>query len=335
MMLTTARFFSRTAVVTLLLGFVLFSSVCVWHDRIMKVAGPHQVDVLVVIKPGSGHQTIREVLDRAGVLHQVYHYDAARLIAGNSFLPKAGEFMLPARSNLNGILSIIHKGQSYQRRLTIVEGLRSSDVVRLLNSTPSLTGEISLLPNEGSLWPDTYFYTRATQRQGLIDRMQKTQELVLAEAWGGRSKELPYEEPRDALVMASIIEKEASAGGDRRLVAAVLVNRLKKGMRLQSDPTVLYKASESSSTMASITKTDLKRETPWNTYVISGLPKTPICNPGQDSIMAALHPAESDYLYFVSDGTGGLRFAKTLDAHNHNVRLFRQHEASAKKGRDK
>ena len=258
----------------------------------------------------------------------------ARLFAGNSF-PKAGEYLLPARTNLKGVLFIIHKGYSHQRRLTIVEGGRSADVVNIINEMPNLTGAIEFMPDEGSLRPETYFYTHATSRQALINRMQESQELALAEAWSERANNLPYDSPQEALIMASIIEKEASVGIDRRLVAAVLVNRLKKGMRLQSDPTVLYDASESPAKPPPITKTDLKAKTPWNTYVISGLPKTPICNPGQESIMAALHPAKSDYLYFVSDGSGGLRFAKTLDAHNRNVTLFRQYEAAVKKGRSK
>ena len=191
------------------------------------------------------------------------------------------------------------------------------------------------MPEEGSLRPETYFFVNATSRQALINRMQESRELALTRAWKERAENLPYDKPYDALIMASIIEKEASVGEDRRLVAAVLINRLKKGMRLQSDPTVLYEASESPTEPPKITKSDLKTKTPWNTYVINGLPKTPICNPGQQSIMAALHPAESDYLYFVSDGNGGLRFAKTLDAHNRNVRLFRQYEAAAEKGRGK
>ena len=330
-----ARFLSRSAVISLLLCITLSASVYVWHGNMMNVAGPHQDDVLVVIAPGSGHNTLRHVLNRAGVLHQIYHYDAARIFAGESFLPKAGEFLLPAKTNLNGILSIIHKGDSHQRRLTIVEGLRSADVLKLITAMPNLTGSVKSMPDEGSLWPETYFYVHATPRQALINRMQESRELALAEAWDERAKNLPYDEPQDALIMASIIEKEASVGDDRRLVAAVLVNRLKKGMRLQSDPTVLYESSESPKKPPQITKTDLKTKTPWNTYVINGLPKTPICNPGQESIMAALHPAKSDYLYFVSDGKGGLRFAKTLDAHNRNVRLFRQYRAAAEKGRDK
>jgi UPF0755 protein len=187
------------------------------------------------------------------------------------------------------------------------------------------------MPEEGSLRPETYFYTYAATRDDLIDRMQQTQQIALAEAWIDRAKNLPYKTPHDALIMASIIEKEASVNADRRLVAAVLVNRLKRGMRLQSDPTVLYDADVSPQSPISITKSHLKTKTPWNTYVIKGLPQTPICNPGEESLMAALNPSHSDYLYFVSDGKGGLRFAKTLDVHNRNVRLFRKFEAAAKK----
>lgn len=335
MLAKAARVLSRSAFIFLLLCITLSASVYVWHDNMMNVAGPHQDDVLVVIAHGSGHNTLRHVLNRAGVLHQVYHYDAARILAGKSFSPKAGEFLLPAKTNLNGILSIIDKGDSHQRRLTIVEGLRSADVLKLITAMPNLTGSVKSVPDEGSLRPETYFYVHATPRQALINRMQESRDLALAEAWSERAKDLPYDEPYHALIMASIIEKEASADEDRRLVAAVLVNRLKKGMRLQSDPTVMYEASESPTKPPKITKTDLKTKTPWNTYIIKGLPKTPICNPGQESIMAALHPAKSDYIYFVSDGKGGLRFAKTLDAHNRNVRLFRQYIAAVEKGRDK
>ena len=335
MRIKAARCSSRSAVIFLLLGVIISIGTYVWHNNVMNVAGPHQDDVLVVIAPGSGHNTLRHVLNRAGVLHQIYHYDVARILAGSSFSPKAGEFLLPAKTNLNGILSIIHKGDSHQRRLTIVEGMRSADVLKLINATPNLTGSVNPMPEEGSLWPETYFFIHATSRQALVNRMQESRELALTEAWQERAENLPYDKPYDALIMASIIEKEASVSEDRRLVAAVLINRLKKGMRLQSDPTVLYEASESPTKPPQITKSDLKTKTPWNTYVINGLPKTPICNPGQQSIMAALHPAESDYLYFVSDGNGGLRFAKTLDAHNRNVRLFRQYRTAAEKGRGK
>ena len=330
-----AGLLSWSVVVSLLLCVILFASVYVWYHNMVHAPGPHQNDVLVVIAPGTGHNTLRHVLSRAGVLHEIYHYDTARILAGKSFSPKAGEFLLPAKTNLSGILSIIHKGEGHQRRLTIVEGLRSADVLKLLTAMPDLTGSVKSMPDEGSLWPETYFYVNATPRQTLINRMQESRDLALTQAWRERDEDLPYDDPYHALIMASIIEKEASTSEDRRLVAAVLVNRLKKGMRLQSDPTVLYEASESATKPPEITKTDLKTKTPWNTYVINGLPKTPICNPGQGSILAALHPAKSDYMYFVSDGKGGLRFAKTLDEHNRNVRLFRQYSAAPKKDRGK
>ena len=330
-----ARFVFRSAVFALLLGVVLFAGAYAWHDRVMQAPGPHQNDVLIVIEPGSSHKILRGILNKAGILHQLYHYDAARLLAGRSFLPKSGEFLLPAQTNLKEVLSIIHDGYSYQRRLTVVEGLRSADVVKMIIAMPNLTGKVKSIPDEGSMRPETYFYTNTTPRQDLINRMQEIQEMFLAEAWIDREKNLPYSTPQDALIMASIIEKEASTLGDRRLVSAVLTNRLRKGMRLQSDPTVLYAASESQTKRVRIKKSDLKTKTPWNTYVIRGLPKTPICNPGKESIMAALHPAKSDYLYFVSDGKGGLRFAKTLDAHNHNVSLFRRYKTAFEKGKDK
>ena len=335
MLAKVVRFLCRSAVVALTLGIVLSAAGLFWYSKMIDATGPHQQDVIVVIDSGSGHKILRHALYQAGVLHHIYHYDVARLLAGSGFVPKAGEFLLPAKANLSEVLSILHKGHGHQRRLTIVEGLRSADVVKLINSMPNLVGAIKPLPEEGVLRPETYFYTHGTQRQALINRMEETQEITLAEAWVGREKGLPYENSQDALIMASIIEKEASIDSDRHLVAAVLVNRLRKGMRLQSDPTVLYEASESPLTPTPITKTDLKTKTPWNTYAMSGLPKTPICNPGQASIMAALHPAKSDYLYFVSDGSGRLRFAKTLDEHNRNVRLFRRYEAAAKKGMGK
>ena len=155
-------------------------------------------------------------------------------------------------------------------------------------------------------------------------------QMQLIESWASRQSDLPYETQEEALILASIIEKEAASKTDRRLVAAVLINRLRRGMRLQSDPTVRYGINVS--TTGPISKADLRRKTSWNTYMVTGLPKTPICNPSLDAIDAALNPAESDFLYFVSDGFGGLRFAKTLDAHNKNVRLFRLIRQQKSKG---
>ena len=325
-----ARLMTRPAFLCGVLALSMVAASWLWVSIMLGRPGPHTDDSIVIITAGSGHASVRWDLQRAGVLHQMYHYDAARMLAGDNFVPKAGEFLLPAGASLRQVMDILHKGKSLQRRLTIVEGQTSAEIVASLDSIPGLTGSVAPLVDEGSLYPDTYFYTYATARVDVISRMQDKMQITLAEAWASRQPDLPYKTPDEALIMASIIEKEAASKADRQLVAAVLVNRMKRGMRLQSDPTVRYGIDVE--TDRPISKADLRRKTPWNTYVITGLPKTPICNPGFESIDAALHPADSDFLYFVSDGFGGLRFAKTLDVHNKNVRLFRAIEAQNPKG---
>jgi UPF0755 protein len=327
---SAVRFVTRPAIICGVLALLVAGLSWFWYAHTLTRSGPHQQDAIVVITAGSGHASVRWDLQRAGVLHHMYHYDAARLLAGDRFVPKAGEFLLPAGASLQVVMDILHAGKSMQRRLTIVEGQKSQDIVALLEAMPNLTGRIEQPVDEGSLFPDTYFYTYGTARTDLIMRMQDTLQMTLAESWAERKAGLPYKHPDDAVIMASIIEQEAADPQDRRLVAAVLVNRLKRGMRLQSDPTVRYGVEHDAS--RPISKADLRRKTAWNTYVIAGLPKTPICNPSLQSLDAALQPADSHYLYFVSDGSGGLRFAKTLDAHNKNVRLFRQTEAGNAKG---
>ena len=325
-----ARLMTRPAFLCGVLALSMVAASWLWVSTMLERAGPHTNDSVVIIAAGSGHAAVRWDLQRAGVLHHMYHYDAARMLAGDNFVPKAGEFLLPAGASLRQIMDILHQGKSLQRRLTIVEGQTSAEIITALDAMPALTGAVDPVVDEGSLYPDTYFYTYATARVDVISRMQDKMQITLAESWASRQADLPYKTPYEALIMASIIEKEAASKADRQLVAAVLVNRMKRGMRLQSDPTVRYGIDVE--TDRPISKADLRRKTPWNTYVITGLPKTPICNPGFESIEAALHPADSDFLYFVSDGFGGLRFAKTLDVHNKNVRLFRAIEAQNPKG---
>ncbi len=325
-----ARLMTRPAFLCGSLVSSMVAASWLWVSTMLERAGPHTDDSVVIITAGIGHAAVRWDLQRAGVLHQMYHYDAARMLAGDNFVPKAGEFLLPAGASLRQIMEILHQGKSLQRRLTIVEGHTSAEIVATLGAMPALTGAVDFVVDEGSLYPDTYFYTYATERLDVISRMQDKMQLTLAETWANRQDDLPYKSPYEALIMASIIEKEAASKADRQLVASVLVNRMKRGMRLQSDPTVRYGIDVE--TDRPISKADLRRKTPWNTYVIAGLPKTPICNPGFESIEAALQPADSDFLYFVSDGFGGLRFAKTLNVHNKNVRLFRTIDAQNPEG---
>ena len=312
-----------------LLAGTLAVAAYLFHSLVLNAPGPHESDTLILVESGDGHATIRWSLKRANVISDVYLYDAARLWQGTSFMPKAGEYLIPVNATLADTMAIIHKGRSYQRRLTIIEGLRSDEIKNQLNAAKHLVGKVENLPKEGSILPETYFYTFGMTRQSLLDHMQQKRELLLIESWIERDKDLPLDSREDAIILASIVEKESSDPQERRLVAGVFVNRLKRGMRLQSDPTVLFGVS--SNPDRAITKADLKRKTPWNTYQMSGLPKTAICNPGEDAILATLNPAKTDYLYFVSDAKGGLLFAKTLDAHNRNVRLFRKTQKAQRK----
>ena len=313
-------------------GFVVVAGLATivlwsWHAKVLQAPGPHTNDVFVVVESGDGHATIRWHLKRAGVITELFHYDLAKFLAGDSYLPKAGEYLIPSGASLADTLALIHQGKSYQRRLTIIEGMTVAQIVGLLDDVSTLTGQITATPDEGSLLPETYFFTYGTSRQALLDRMQQKREMELIEAWLDRSADLPLKTPQEALVLASIVELETGDSADRREVAGIFVNRLRSGMRLQSDPTVLYGVDGNNS--RSIRKSDLKRRTAWNTYVIKGLPQTAICNPSRESIEAVLHPAKTKNMYFVSDGEGWLLFAKTLDAHNKNVQLFRQQQVAA------
>jgi UPF0755 protein len=213
-------------------------------------------------------------------------------------------------------------------RITVAEGVTSWQVVDALKKADFLQGALETVPPEGSLAPGGYEPVRGSERGALIAEMSERQSRILAEAWAAREEGLPYDTPEEALIMASIIEKETSVPEERGQVASVFVNRLRQGMRLQTDPTVIYGITQGQGVLGrGLRQSELRRETPWNTYVIDGLPPTPIANPGRESIIAALNPDETDYLFFVADGTGGHAFAETLDEHNENVARWRAIEA--------
>ena len=329
MLRTAVRYIIRSVLVIVLFAGAIVGGFLSIDRYIIKAAGPHDAEKIVLIQSGDGHATIRWTLQRAGVIRELYHYDVARILAGSEFVPKEGEYAIPARGSLSQVMVIIDAGRSYQRRITIIEGASSAEIVAQIRDNPYFDGDISIAVPEGSILPETYFFTHGTSRNAFVQRMQEKREISLLEAWVNRADDLPLKSPQEALILASVIELETARSDDRREVAGVFINRLKRGMRLQSDPTVLYGVEGGMD--RTIRKSDLKRETAWNTYVIADLPATPICNPSRDSIEAVLQPVKTDNLYFVSDGTGGLRFARTLDAHNKNVRLFRktQREAAA------
>jgi UPF0755 protein len=213
-------------------------------------------------------------------------------------------------------------------RITVAEGVTSWQIVDALKKADFLQGALETVPPEGSLAPGGYEVERGTERGTVIDEMTEKQAVILAEAWAGRAEGLPYDSPEEAMIMASIIEKETAVAEERGQVASVFINRLQQGMRLQTDPTVIYGITKGEGVLGrGLRQSELRRETPYNTYVIDGLPPTPIANPGAEAIKAAMNPDTTDYLFFVADGTGGHAFAETLDQHNENVARWRAIEA--------
>ncbi len=214
-------------------------------------------------------------------------------------------------------------------RIAVAEGVTSWQIVDALRAADFLEGEVSEVPPEGRLAPDSYELSSGASRSDILSRMETRQEERLAAAWEERDDDLPYDTPEEALVMASIVEKETGVPEEREVVASVFVNRLKQGMRLQTDPTVIYGITGGEGVLGrGLRRSELDAETPYNTYVIDGLPPTPIANPGVDAITAAMSPAATDYLYFVADGSGGHAFAETLAEHNENVARWREIEAN-------
>ena len=215
-----------------------------------------------------------------------------------------------------------------RHRLAFAEGVTSWQVVDGLKAVDVLAGEIDETPPEGRLAPDSYEVSPGDTRASVITRMTEAQEAILTAAWAGRAGDLPLDSPEEALILASIIEKETALAEERRQVASVFVNRLRRGMRLQTDPTVIYGITEGQGVLGrGLRQSELRRATPWNTYVIAGLPPTPIANPGRAAIEAAVDPDDTDYVFFVADGSGGHAFAETLAEHNRNVARWREIEA--------
>jgi UPF0755 protein len=238
--------------------------------------------------------------------------------------PKAGEYEFAAGSSLIDVLGKIKTGRTLSYKVSMPEGFTSWQVTERLNANEVLVGEIENPPSEGELLPDTYLFTRGSTRQSIIDQMNSAQKKFVEKMWPTRADELPFKTPEEALILASIVEKETGQADERAQVAAVFVNRLKRGMRLQSDPTIIYGITKGQGKLdRPIRRSDIRKKTDYNTYQIDGLPPTPIANPGRASIEAVLNPVETKHLFFVADGTGGHVFAKTLAGHNANVKKWR------------
>ena len=295
--------------------------------------GPLARDAAVVVPRGSGVPAIGRLLAEEGVLEESGLFALAVRIEKAGGALRAGEYLFPAGVSMREVIAILRAGKTVVRRITFPEGRTSAELVALLAGADGLTGALSEVPPEGSVLPETYHFSLDDSRQAVLARAIEARRALLAELWAKRQQGLPLASPEEAVILASIVEKETGVGSERPLVAGVFINRLRKGMRLQSDPTVSYGITLGRAPLGrGLTRTDLNTPTPYNTYTIDGLPPGPIANPGRAALEAVLNPARTPYFYFVADGTGGHAFAKTLDEHNRNVAKWRKIQRRRRSG---
>ncbi len=313
-------------VIVLALADAMAGGFLVWAKARLSEPGPVPEQTTVVIPKGANSSAIAATLGEAGVIDRRWLFLLeARLLAKQGL--QAGEYSFPAHVSLAAVIDLLHRGQVVVHRFTIAEGLTVFQIMAQLRQAEGLTGGIAVPPDEGSLMPQTYFYSFGDSRDGLVMRMTRAMNELLDETWPTRAANLPVTNKVEALVLASIVERETAIPEERSHIAAVFLNRLRQRMKLQSDPTVIYAISNGEGALERpLGHDDLAFVSPYNTYATEGLPPGPICNPGRASLNAVLHPAASDDLYFVADGSGGHVFAKTLAEHSRNVGRLRQVE---------
>jgi UPF0755 protein len=311
-------------------GFTtLVAALLVWLFVAFETPGPLAENRTVVIARGLSVEEIGGLLAERGVISHQLVFSLGVRLSGKASALRSGEYAFPAGITARAAMDLVLSGKTVVRHLTIPEGLTTAQVLALVQNAEGLEGPLTAPPSEGALLPETYNYSWGDTRDSMVRRMTKAMSDALADLWAKRPAGSLLTSLEQALVLASIIERETGIASERPLVASVMVNRLKRGMRLQSDPTVAYGIAHEDHLPGDqlgrpLTRDDLARPTPYNTYVIDGLPPAPIANPGRAAIRAALDPAQSDYLYFVANGTGGHAFAKTLDEHVRNVARWRE-----------
>ncbi|MBW4332090.1 endolytic transglycosylase MltG [Stakelama sp. CBK3Z-3] len=303
-------------VVILLVAAAVFGVAQLWGG-----SGPLDKNTTVLVREGSTLTEAAGQLEAAGAIRSANRFLLLSKVFGGSEPIRAGEYRIPAHLSQSDILKMMQGGQTLQRFVTVPEGLPSVLVRERLFKASGLEGELDV-PLEGTVLPDSYSYQRTNSRREVLERMQRAMIRYLNAAWKKRSPNTVAKTPREALILASIIEKETGKPEERREIAAVYSNRLRGGMMLQADPTVIYPITKGKPLGRRILRSELEAKNGYNTYAMTGLPIGPICNPGRASIDAALNPAKSDALYFVADGTGGHVFSKTLAEHQENVRKW-------------
>jgi UPF0755 protein len=314
------------AIITILIILMIGAGTAYYYGRqILETAGPLQEDKVVNIPARAGKRDIADALQREGVINVspwVFIGSVFALKASSDLKP--GEYQFQKKASLRDVIATIVEGKVVQHSVTIPEGLTSEQIVTRLTDNDLFSGSLREVPREGTLLPETYKFPRGTTREQVIQRMQQTQKRVLAEIWERRNPDIPVKSPEALIALASIVEKETGRADERSRVAAVFTNRLRQKMKLQSDPTIIYGLVGGKGTLGRpIKRSEITQPSPYNTYVIEGLPPGPIANPGRASLEATANPARTRDLFFVADGTGGHSFTETYDQHQKNVAKLR------------
>lgn len=317
------------AIITIVLLLLIGTGTAYYYGKqTLEAPGPLQEDKVVNIPARAGKRDIADVLQREGVIDvNPWVFIGGVLAMKASSDLKPGEYSFQKSASLHDVIATIVEGKVVQHAITIPEGLTSEQIVQRLSDNDLFTGSVREIPREGTLLPETYKFPRGTTRDQVIQRMQQAQRHAVAEIWERRSPDLPIKTPEQLVTLASIVEKETGKPDERSRVAAVFVNRLKQKIKLQSDPTIIYGLVGGKGTLGRpIKRSEITQPSPYNTYVIDGLPPGPISNPGRASLEAAANPARTRDLYFVADGTGGHAFTETYDQHQKNVAKLRAME---------
>lgn len=317
-----------SAFLTLLVFVAAAGGAAILYGRsAMHAPGPLEQDKVVFIPRGSGASEIAGILEQNGVISSAFQFEVAHVLSGAATL-RAGEYQFKQHASLSEVRETLINGRAIQHAITIPEGLTSEQIVQRVRENEILDGEIRNIPREGALLPDTYRFERGTSREQMLARMEREQRRVLTEIWARRSPDLPLKSPAELVILASIVEKETGRADERTRVASVFVNRINRGMRLESDPTIIYGLVGGKGTLGRpIMANEIRQPTPYNTYVINGLPPGPIANPGRAAMEATANPSRTRDIFFVADGTGGHAFAETYEQHQRNVARWRQIES--------
>ena len=326
-----ARHFAANFVNFLIVIFLVIASLIYWAKNQYQNEGPLKSDISFEVKKGAIFRNVSADLAKQGIISNSVIFNVWARYAKQDENLKFGNYLISSKSSMSEVLALITSGKAINEQITFPEGFTSYQIVERLKSNMELEGEVGPFPAEGSLAPNTYSYQKGDTRRNILKKMQEMQKDIINEAWISRSKDLPFDSKKEAIIIASIIEKETSRNNELKLVSGVIMNRLKAGIPLGMDSTIVYEFTKGNpKNMRSIKQSDIKKDSKFNTRKYSGLPPSAIGNPGKLAIEAALNPEKTDFFYFVADGSGGHAFSKTLKEHNINVAKWRKIEKNKK-----